>query len=194
MQPNIYVSHTEGHPGTVTACFYLEAGKEIYGWRISGKSHRFAAAFFMLENFYADDHAVLYRSVEDDVYSPWMIDRPRQQGQIRSPLPEPISHELERLQSALVHEWLFFENDPEAEAEIAAYDRQGLATQAVNIRMRKLSRLYRAANRWEYRTAGFDKNVNDYLQKHIRVDDILTQTWERPAENRVFITARGAMR
>lgn len=190
MQPNIYLSQTEGRPGTAIACFYLEAGNEIYGWRISGKSHRFAAAFFMLENFYAADHGVLYRSVEDDVYGPWMIDSPRQQGEIRSPLPEFVRHELERIQSVFVQEWLFFENDPEAEAEIAAYDRQGLPIQAANIRLRKLSRFYRTANHWEYRTAGFDKNVSEYLQRHMRVTDILTQKWERPGDTRSYIPAQ----
>lgn len=175
MQPRIYLCQTEGSNASVIACFYLEMANEIYGWRVSGSAHHFAAAFFMMEDFYESGHAVLYRSVEDDVYGPWMVDIPRRRGEVRSPLPEPILHELERLQSLFVQEWLFFENDPESENEIAAYERHHLPVQAVNIRLRKLGRLAHDGRGWEYRTPGFDKNVSEYLHKYMRDTDIFIE-------------------
>ena len=187
MQPHIYLCQTEGSAGSVLACFYLEVDNEIYGWRISGRAHHFAAAFFMLEDFYNNELAALYRSVEDDVYGSWMVDIPRRRGEVRSPLPEPLLHELERLQSLFVQEWLFFENDPESAAEIAAYERHHLPVQAVNIRLRKLSRLALQGRRWEYRTPGFDKNVSDYLQKYIRATDIFIEKFDDSSRHRPYM-------
>jgi hypothetical protein len=185
MQPKIYLCQSEGRSAPLSACFYLESSRELYGWRLHSKGHRFAAAFFMLENFYESGKAALYRSVEDDVYGPWMSDYPRRPEEIRCPLPEPVQHELERRQFLFLQEWLFFENDPDAENEIALYDRQHLSIHAVNIKFRKLGRLARTQHRWEYRTPGFDPYLLDYLQKHLRFTDILTEKWPGFRESRL---------
>ena len=175
MQPTIYLCQSEASSPTVSACFYLEAGIEIYGWRIYSKKHRFGAAFFMLENFYAGQRANLYRSIENDVYGPWMSDCPRRYDPIRCPLPEMVRHELERFQSLFVQEWLFFENDPDADTEIEFYEKRSLPVCAVNIKFRKLSRLKKQQKTCEYRMPGFDVHVLDYLKKHLRFTDIVTQ-------------------
>jgi len=178
MQPTIYLCQSEASSPTVSACFYVESGDELYGWRLYSKSHRFGAAFFMLENFYADHKANLYRSVEDDVYGPWISDFPRRREEIRCPLPELLRHELERFQSVYVQEWFFFENDPDAESEISLYENHALPVCAVNIRFRKLSRLTKQQNRWEYRMPGFDRHVLDYMKKHFRFTEIVTEKWK----------------
>lgn len=184
MQPHIYLHRTEGRSGTITACFYFEAGKELYGWRLGGRGHRFAASFFMLENFYANDKAYLYRSLEDDVYGPWTIDYPRRYEEIRCPLPEAVQHELERIQSLFVEEWLFFENDPDAAEEIVAYERHGIALHAVNIKQRKLNRGGRSHGRWEYRTPGCDIHVVEYLRRNMGFNDIVIEKWREPESPR----------
>lgn len=185
MQPKIYLSQSEGRSAPLSGCFYLENGRELYGWHLQSKGHRFAAAFFMLENFYEPSKTALYRSVEDDVYGPWMSDSPRLGEEMRCPLPESVQHELERLQSIFVQEWLFFENDPDAEHEIALYDRAHLSVHAVNVKFRKLSRLVRTQRRWEYCTPGFNFHLLDYLQKYLRVTDILTEKWSGYSDSRL---------
>lgn len=190
MQPKIYLCQSEGRSAPFSACFYLEGNGELYGWRLYAKGHRFAAAFFMLENFYDSDRTVLYRSVEDDVYGAWMSDYPRRHEEIRCPLPDPVQHELERLQSLFVQEWLFFENDPEADQDISLYERQHLAVHAVNVKFRKLSRLVRTQRRWEYRMPGFDLHLLDYLHKHLRFTDILIEKWPGFSEDRLRLQGR----
>ena len=185
MQPKIHLCQTTGRTASFSACFYFEAGGELYGWRLYSRGHRFAAAFFMLENFYFSSKPFLYRSVEDDVYGPWMIDYPRRREEIRCPLPDPVLHELERFQSIFVQEWLFFENDPDAEYEIELYEKRALAVNAVNIKFRKLSRLVKQKNGWEYSTPGFDMYVMEYLQKHFRFTDILIEKWTPPVQERL---------
>ena len=53
MQPKIHIRYSPGPGGFVSALFYFELGADIYGWYCDAQEHRFSAAFFMLENFYA---------------------------------------------------------------------------------------------------------------------------------------------
>lgn len=177
MQPAAYLCHSLALPPTLATCFYLETGNEIHGWYLHSREHRFGAAFFMLENFYAPGPARLYRSMQDDVYGSWVSDYPRRRAELSCPLPEFFRHELERLQSLFVQEWLFFENDPAATSEIALYERHDLPVWAVNIKHRKLPRLSRQRFCRECRQAGFDMHVLEYLQKHLRVTEIETEKW-----------------
>jgi hypothetical protein len=172
MQPKIQIRYSPGQDGFVSALFYLELNADIYGWYTEARRHQFSAAFFMLENFYAARTAVLYRSAEDDVYGPWMSDSRAAGNQIRCPLPEPVRHELERIQSKFVQDWLFFENDPGASAEMAPYRERRLTPHAVNVRSRKLHRLEKNnGTLWEHSTPGSDSNVMDFLRKHWRVGE-----------------------
>ena len=180
MQPAAYLCHSLALPPTLATCFYLETGNEIHGWYLHSREHRFGAAFFMLENFYAPGPARLYRSKQDDVYGPWVSDYPRRRAELSCPLPEFFRHELERLQSLFVQEWLFFENDPGATSEITLYERHDSPVCAVNIKHRKLHRLSRQRSCRECRLAGFDMHVLEYLQKHLRVTEIETEKW-RPS-------------
>lgn len=185
MQPKIHICQSAGQASSLSACFYLETGGELYGWRLTSRGHRFAAAFFMLENFYNLNKPPLYRSVEDDVYGPWISDYPQRREEIRCPLPELVIHELERFQSIFVQEWLFFENDPDAEGEVALYEKQHFPVRAVNIKFRKLSRLLKQQSRWEYCTPGFDMYVPEYLQKHFRFTDIVIEKWMPPPQKQL---------
>jgi hypothetical protein len=171
MQPKHYISYTPEKLGRVFALLYFEQGTEMYGWHIDARSHYFSAAFFAVENFYADKATRLYRSILDDVYSPWIIDHPPSKEKIRSPLPDAVSHELERVQSRFVEDWLFFGDDPHVDAEHAAYGRLGLQLHEVNIRSRKLGRLERKQGTWTAMTAGFDLHVVALLRKYWRLSE-----------------------
>ena len=171
MQPRFYISYSPGKLGSVFALFYFESGADIYGWHIEARSLYFSAAFFMVENFYDNRAPRLYRSVQDDVYGPWTIDYPPTKDEIRCPVPESAGHELERLQSRFVEEWLFFKNDLHIEAELAAYAAQDLPVQEVNIRSKRLARLQKTGNSWTYMPPGIDLNVVQLLRKYWRLSE-----------------------
>jgi hypothetical protein len=171
MQPKHYISYTPEKLGRVFALLYFEQGGEMYGWHIDASRGYFSAAFFAVESFYADRATRLYRSIADDVYGPWAIDYPPSKEEIRPPVPDAVSHELERVQSQFVEEWLLFSDDPHLEAESAAYRRFGLQLHDVNIRSRKLGRLERKQGTWTAMTAGFDLHVAELLRKYWRLGE-----------------------
>jgi hypothetical protein len=171
MQPKTYILFNPEEPSSVSALFYIERGIDVYGWYAHAVYGTFSAAFFMLENFYASHSTALYRSIEDDVYGPWINDVPPVDAEIRCPLPEPIRHELERIQSTFVDEWLFFENDPAAAHELHAYASHQLQIHAVNIKSRKLNRLDKGRANWEHRTVGLNPAITDFVQKYWRLDE-----------------------
>jgi hypothetical protein len=171
MQPKFYISYSPDKLGHVFALLEFESNADIYGWHIEAKNSYFSAAFFMIENFYAHRATRLYRSIPDDVYGPWIIDYPPSKGEIRSPVPETIGHELERLQSRFVEEWLVFGDDPHIATESSAHRMHGLLGQEVSIRSRRLSRMEREGGTWTYMTSGIDLNVVDLLRKYWRLSD-----------------------
>lgn len=171
MQPKSYISYSPDKLGHVFALLYCESNVDIYGWHIEARTHYFSAGFFMFENFYADRATRLYRSIPDDVYGPWTIDYPPSKGEIRSPVPDAASHELERLQSRFVEEWLFFADDPQLEMERAAYRAHGLHLHEVNIRSRRLGRLEKQDRNWTGMTPGIDLNVVELLRKYWRLNE-----------------------
>lgn len=174
MQPKIYIAATSGAGGITSALLHIESESDVYGWYLEATDHQFSAGFFMLEDFYAHRAAVLYRSVADDVYGDWVRDHPPADNPTRCPVPESVMHELERLQSKLVHDWLFFRGEPGSATEFAGYGQHAVVRRAVNIRSRKLNRLAHGSGGWHHWTPGFDQNVLDYLQKYKRSEpDVL---------------------
>lgn len=171
MQSKAYISYSPDKSGSVFALFYLESGADIYGWHIEAKGTYFSAAFFMVEGFYATRAPRLYRSIEDDVYAPWTIDAPPTKDEIRCPVPETVSHELERQQSLFVEEWLFFKDDARPRSEIAAYQELGLPVHEVNIRSRRLNRFHKEGSPWIHATPGIDVNLVQLLRKYWRLSE-----------------------
>jgi hypothetical protein len=172
MQPKIYISYSREKSGEVFAFFYFESHADIYGWHIEAKGQYLSAAFFMIENFYAENATHLYRSIQDDVFGPWTIDYPPTKDEvIRCPVPEALSHELESLQSRFVEEWLIFRDDPHRSADIVALESHGLPVQDINISLRKLSRMDKSRPLWTYATPGVDRNVVDLLRKYWRLNE-----------------------
>jgi hypothetical protein len=175
MQPKTHLRYFPDEPSCVSALFYVEYGVDVYGWYTHAEGSSFSAAFFMLENFYVNRSTELYRSIEDDVYGSWTSDFPSIDSEIRCPLPEPVRHELERLQSNFVDEWLFFQNDPAASLELRAYASHQLLIHSVNIKSRKLNRLDKTKTSWEHKTSGIDSNVMEFVEKHWRLNEKATQ-------------------
>lgn len=168
MQPKSHIRYIPNAPSSVSALFYIEHGVDIYGWYSHAENGDFSAAFFMIENFYMDSSTALYRSLEDDVHGPWIIDSPFGATEIRCPLPELVRHELERIQSNFVDEWLFFENDPAASQELSVYASHHLLTHAVNVKSRKLNRMEKNEPEWVHKTQSIDLNLMDYVETHWR--------------------------
>jgi hypothetical protein len=171
MQPKLYIAYSPDKLGSIFALFYVEVDTDICGWHIEAKDEYFSAAFFMIEKFYADHATRLYRSVQDDVYSPWTLDYPPGKDLFRCPVPESVGHELERIQSRFVEDWLFFRDDRHIAAELLAYEDHGLALHEVNIRSKRLNRLERKDGTLTWLTAGIDRNVVDLLRKYWRLNE-----------------------
>lgn len=180
MQPKLYFSYARKKPCALTALFYLEKEIDLYGWYLVAGSECLSHAFFMIENFYSETSPVLYRSLADDVYAPWTMDYPPAQSSIRCPLPAEIGHELERMQSRFIDEWLFFQNDVGVSAEAAAgvaaeftaYRAHSLPVQKANIRWRKMQSFDMHGDVWRHVTAGADANVAEFLEKHWRMTPV----------------------
>lgn len=171
MQPKLYISYSPDKAGSVFALFYCESGEDVYGWHLETRERYFSAAFFMIENFYAQREPRLYRSIEDDVYSAWTIDHPPTRDSIRCPLSDALLHELERLQSLFVEEWLFFGNDTHIESERAAYQIHGLPVHEANIKWRRLNRLKKKGVEWVHASPGTDMNLVQFLRKYWRLNE-----------------------
>ena len=168
MEPHAYLAYVPNGAGVASALFYLIHKSNVYGWYIGARSYAYPAAFFALEDFYSARATVFCRSVEDDVYGPWVQDFTPVTTDIRCPVPEPICHELDRCQAAFVREWLFF---PEDADNVAEYRRLGLPVEAVNIRADQLNRFVRDQPVWTYASPGTDLNVVAYLKRCWPLDD-----------------------
>ena len=170
IEPQVHVAYAHRGAGVLCAAFWFGQGDSVYGWFTGARAHEHPASFFVLEHYYSTREAVCYRSVEDDVYGPWVaastagektVDRP-------VPVPEALCHELERLQDAFVREWLFFDEDPAHEA--AALRARELPVLAVNLRPGKLGKLATGAPVWTYTSPGADRHPLVFLSKRWPLD------------------------
>ena len=171
MQPKIYVSCSPSKSGAIYGLLYCESGPDLYGWHIEARNVYFSAAFFMAENFYARRPLHLYRSQEDDVYGPWVIDYPPANEEIRCPVPDAASHELERMQSRFIEDWLFFNNEATNAGELSSYRTLALPVHEVNVKARRLRRMAHKDGQWLYMSPGTDPNVVQTLRKYWRLSE-----------------------
>ena len=168
MEAHSYLAYSPRGAGLASALFYLAADDNVYGWYTGACSYAFPAAYFTLEDFYSTRATLFYRSLEDDVYGPWVVDYTPITTEARCPVPQPLCHELQRLQGAFVQEWLFFDDDEKA-AE--AYRKLGLPVQGTNVRADQLHRLDQRQPTWVYAAPGIDLNVVAYLKRSWPLDD-----------------------
>jgi len=158
--------------GVLYATLWLAAGKDVVGWFIGAKNGGHVASFFVLQDYYSTGETRLFRSVEDDVYGPWVDVRESGDALLPHPPPlsEALSHELVRLQDQFVRHWLFFEGDPQARGEAEALRARGIPVRHVNIRAERLHKLEPAAAVRHYDSPDADRNVLVYLSKRWPLD------------------------
>jgi hypothetical protein len=168
VEPYSYLAYVPRGAGLASAIFYVAVGDDVYGWYTGARSYAYPAAFFALENFYSTRATAFCRSVENDVYGAWVADYAPVVTEIRSPVPEPLSHELERLQGAFVREWLFYPHD---HREVEEYRALGLPVQAINVQARQLHRFSQDQPTWVYVSSGTDLNVVSWLKGVWPLDD-----------------------
>ncbi|HVL74934.1 MAG TPA: hypothetical protein VM406_02875 [Noviherbaspirillum sp.] len=159
MQPRTYVAYSPDRSGSVFALFYCGGGGSLHGWHVEAREPYFSSAFFMMENLYSSEPLHMYRSVQDDVYGPWTIDSPPVPDRIRCPLPDAACHDLERLQSDFVDDWLVF--------------REDCRHPSVRVKPRRLGRMQRCGDAWVYATPGLDETVVQLVRRYWRLNEKL---------------------
>ena len=175
IEPHVYLAFAPRGPGVMCALLYVEVKDSVYGWYVGAHGAEFVSQFFILEDYYSQAKTRLYLSVEDDVYGPWIqreaaldipIGRP-------APLPEELTHELERAQDAFIHEWLFYAEEVAVAVHASAYAAHDLPVQAVNIRADRLNKLDAGDVVWTYASPGCNLNMVRALSKRWPLDYVL---------------------
>jgi hypothetical protein len=172
IEPFVYLAYAPRGAGALCACLNFAVDEQVYGWYTGSRAAEVAAEFFMLENFYSPKQTVFYRSGESDVYGTWLV-RKRDVARLLDrppPVPQEICHELNRLQSSFVQEWVFYAEDENAAEEAAAYQALGLPVQPVNIKSRRLGKFDKSDAIWTYASTGQDMNVIGFLMRHWPLD------------------------
>jgi hypothetical protein len=153
-----------------SALFYAVRAENIYGWLTRERDGGCAAAFFALERYYSTADTMFCRSLDDDVYGKWIEQTAPVSTEIASPVPEAERHELARLQSAFVSEWVFYPGDPRDHGEVEAYRKLGLPVRPVNVRSSQFHRFDQNRPVWVYASPRIDLNVVLYLKKRLPLD------------------------
>ncbi len=172
IEPHVHLAYAPRGAGLLCAMFWFRQGDDAFGWFTGARAYELPAAFFMLENYRSPDEAVCYRSVENDVYGDWLAVTVTGESRIDPPipLPEPLGHELERLQGAFVQEWLFYETDPEHERECAVLRARELPVLPVNIRPAKITKLSMGEPVWTYSSPNADLSIPALLARRWPLD------------------------
>jgi hypothetical protein len=165
VQPGAYIAYTPRGPGLECAITYFVHGDDVYGWWIGFKDYTYPSAFFKLERFFADADTVFYATGGSDVYGGWRYQYSRSRPELDRPIPidDAICHQLDHLQDAFTNEWLWLKGDPGSAEESAAYARDELAVEDVNIKHRRLGKLKKDAPVWTYESHGLNLTILEYL-------------------------------
>ena len=171
-QALVHLGYAPRGPGLMCALFCFAQESNVYGWYTGARANEFLASFFMLEHFYSTHATAFYRTHVTDVYADWFLEFPPVEQKLEPPVPvpEPICHELERLQFVFTQEWLYYRDDPKAGQQIAAYHDMGLPVHNVNIKTQHLNKLDKNEPVWTHSSPGFDLNVLEYLGGTWQID------------------------
>ena len=172
IEPHVHLAYALRGAGVLCALFWFTQDDHVYGWFTGARADELPASFFMLEHYYSTRETVCYRSLQDDVYGDWLVATTMGESKIDRPVPvpEPLCHQLERIQDAFIREWLFYEDDPEHEHEARALRDRELPVLAVNIRPAKLNKLVTGAPIWTYTSPNADIRVVAFLAKRWPLD------------------------
>jgi len=172
VQAHAHLGYAPRGVGLLYAALWFEQGADIYGWFIGDASGESRAAYFVLRNHYAHTSAEFMRSVQDDIYGPWV--EVTASGEMplahAPPVPEALCHELARLQDQFVRHWLFVRDDPTATAQVSALQARELAVRAINPRADRLGKFHIGAAVWRYDAPGADLRVLELLSRRWPLD------------------------
>lgn len=174
IEPHVHVAWAPYGAGVLCAAFWFAQGRHVYGWFTGACGATYPASFFALEDYYASEETVFYRSAQDDVHGPWII--VTDEGEVavaQAPVPGELCVELERAQDAFVREWLFYRDDASHADDAAELRGRGVPLREVNVRPRKLAKLQPGADAETYTSAGADLNVIVYLSARWPLDYVL---------------------
>ena len=170
-QPHAHLAYAPRGAGLLYAVMWIAVGDDVYGWFIGSKDGETLASYFMLQDYFAARDTGFFRSLQDDVVGDWVDVRGDGEFPLAHvPVPEPVRHELNRLQDQFVRHWLFFDDDPAAVHEAAALRARELPVRHVNIRESRLDKLRTAPAVWRHDASEADINVLIYLSKRWPLD------------------------
>lgn len=151
---------------------WFAVGDDIHGWFIGAKNGGHVASYFMLQDYFSLRETRMFRSLEEEVRGRCAeVRRTGEEEELpHPPVPEAVSHELNRLQDQFVRHWLFFDDDPQADEEAQALNGRELPVRRVNIRASRLDKLQAAPAVWRYDSPDADRNVLIYLSKRWPLD------------------------
>jgi hypothetical protein len=170
MQAHAHLGYTPRGAGLLYAVLWLAHGNDVFGWYIGSKDGEQQAAYFMLQGYYSKSETHFLRSAQDDMYGPWVEAGPAGEWPVALPVPEPLRHELVRLQDQFIRHWLFFGDDPAARAEAEALQARELAVRGVNVRPARLGKFRTPAAVWRFDAPGADLGVLIELSKRWPLD------------------------
>lgn len=170
--PQTYIAYAPHGAGLMCAVVYFEQGADVAGWWTGARGYEYHSAYFKLEHFFSTKPTRFYVTDGMDLYGGWKFLYSAREPALDKPLPveDAVSHELNRLQSMFVSEWLFFEDEANAGAECEAYEKLQLPVQHANIQSRRLHKFDESQPVWIYRSHDFDLDVIDYLQEYWPLD------------------------
>ncbi|GLU31381.1 hypothetical protein WKR88_19760 [Trinickia caryophylli] len=172
IEPFSFLAYQPDGQGLICAVTLIVEGDNVYGWYTGPAGGNFTAAYFVLDRYYSTHETAFYHSVENDVRSDWVLAYPPLEIDAgrHSPVPEDVSHELERVQGAFAAEWLFYCDDTAAAADVEWYRMRSLPVTYAGIRCEKLSKLDPVGVFWTYGSPGLDMNIIDFLRKRWPLD------------------------
>ena len=176
IEAKTHLAYAPRGAGLLYAVLWFADEPTIYGWYIGSRDGVHEASFFVLPDYYAANPNVLYRSVEDDLYGPWVqvTDRGESELPHPPPVPQELRHELARLQDGFIRHWLFYDDDPGSEAEAHALKVRELSVRHVNIKASRLNKLRISPAVWRYDAPGADQNVLVRLSQRWPLDERLS--------------------
>jgi len=147
--------------GLLYGMLWLPHGDDVLGWFIGDRGGAPLAAYFVLQDYYVRGEPHFLRSLQDDVYGPWVEatasgEAPRPQPVA---LPEQVGHELVRMQEQFIRHWLFSGDDPAASVEADALRARSLPVRAINVRADRLDKFRTDGTVWRYDEPGADTGV-----------------------------------
>lgn len=164
IEPHVHIAYAPRGAGLLCAAFWFAQDAHVYGWYTGARGRDFQSSYFVLENYYAERETAFYRSRDNDVRGRWL--RVSKGGETAlegaSPVPEPLEHELARLQDAFVREWLLYRTEATPE-DIEALRARKLPLLDVNVRPSRLDRLHAHNLLATYSTPGADLNIIAFL-------------------------------